>query len=123
MKKLVYGSALATALIISSASFAGFHENTQMRGGFQGPGLTPVSVAEALKMSDDTPVALVGSIEKSLGHEKYLFKDQTGSITIEIDDKDWRGLQVTPQDTIEVIGEIDKDWTSIEVDVDQVRKK
>ena len=30
--------------------------------------------------ADDTPVKLVGKIEKSLGDEKYLFRDSTGSV-------------------------------------------
>ena len=60
------------------------------RGGFTGPGLSVSTVAEANKMSDDQPVVLVGQIQQSLGDEKYLFKDASGTITIEIDDEDWR---------------------------------
>ena len=81
------------------------------------------SVAEALKLNDDTPVVLVGQIEKSLGDEKYLFKDASGSVTVEIDNEDWRGVTVTPKDTIVIQGEIDKDFFKTEIDVDSVALK
>ena len=93
------------------------------RGGFTGPGLSVSTVAEANKMSDDQPVVLVGQIQQSLGDEKYLFKDASGTITIEIDDEDWRGVNVTPEDTIEISGEVDKDLFDIKVDVNTVKLK
>ena len=85
--------------------------------------MEPSTVAQVLTYSDDTPVVVNGQIEKSLGNEKYLFKDSTGSVTIEIDDEDWRGLNVTPKDTITIRGEIDKDLFKTEIDVDSVSLK
>ena len=93
----------------------------QNAGGFQGPGISDSTVAEALKMPDDTPVVLKGKVEKSLGNERYQFNDGTGVIVIEVDNEDWRGLTVTPEDTVEIKGEIEKDMLSApEVDVDTV---
>lgn len=90
-------------------------------GGFVGPSIASTTVAEALKMSDDTPVILKGKIVKSLGGEKYEFSDGTGTIVADIDDKDWRGVTVTPENTVELRGEIDKDiMRAPEVDVDSV---
>ena len=72
-------------------------------------------------MPDDTPVVLKGKVEKSLGNERYQFNDGTGVIVIEVDNEDWRGLTVTPEDTVEIKGEIEKDMLSApEVDVDTV---
>jgi uncharacterized protein (TIGR00156 family) len=34
----------------------------------------------------------------------YLFKDATGEITLDIDDYRWNGLNVTPNDTVEIRG-------------------
>lgn len=113
MNKILYISVLSLAVSFSTAAFAAF----------QGPGLASVSVAEALQMKDDTPVVLNGQIEKSLGNEKYLFKDATGSVTVDIDDEDWRGLDVTPQDVITIKGEVDKEMFSTEIDVDSVELK
>ena len=93
-------------------------------GGFQGPGLPIMTVAEALKVSDDTPVKLEGKIEKSLGDEKYLFKDASGSITIEIDDDDWKGVTATPNDTLVIEGEVDSGmFEATEIDVNTVTLK
>lgn len=93
----------------------------QNAGGFKGPGIADSTVADALKLPDDTPVVLKGKIEKSLGNEKYQFNDGTGVIVVEIDNEDWRGVTVTPENTIEIKGEIDKEMLSApEVDVDMV---
>ena len=123
MNKFITASAFVVALGLSANAFAAGFQGQANMGGFQGPGLEPSSVAEALKLNDDTPVVLVGQIEKSLGDEKYLFKDATGSVTIEIDNDDWRGVNVTPKDTIVIQGEVDKDFFKTEIDVDSVALK
>ena len=121
--KFITASAFVVALGLSTSALASGFTGPQQAGGFQGPGLAPSSVAEALKLNDDTPVVLVGQIEKSLGDEKYLFKDASGSVTVEIDNEDWRGVTVTPKDTIVIQGEIDKDFFKTEIDVDSVALK
>ena len=124
MNKFLSASVLAVTLTLSAGtSMAAGFNGPQNLGGFQGPGLQPSSVSETLKLNDDTPVVLVGQIEKSLGGEKYLFKDASGSVTVEIDNEDWRGVNVTPKDTIVIQGEIDKDFFKTEIDVDSVALK
>ena len=123
MNKFITASAFVVALGLSTSALASGFTGPQQAGGFQGPGLAPSSVAEALKLNDDTPVVLVGQIEKSLGDEKYLFKDASGSVTVEIDNEDWRGVTVTPKDTIVIQGEIDKDFFKTEIEVDSVALK
>ena len=81
-----------------------------------------MSVAEAKELRDDSPVVLVGKITKSLGGEKYLFTDGTETVTIEIDNEDWNGLSVSEKDTV-IRGEVDKGFTSYEIDVDSIAKK
>ncbi|MBR6412106.1 MAG: NirD/YgiW/YdeI family stress tolerance protein [Alphaproteobacteria bacterium] len=82
----------------------------------------PVStVAEALKMRDDTPVILEGKITRRLKKDTYQFTDSTGSITIEIDRKDWNGVDVRPTDTVRIQGEIDKDWLDTTIDVHSIK--
>ena len=113
MNKIIYTSVLALTVAFSSSAFAAF----------QGPESAPVTVAEALQMKDDAQVVINGQIEKSLGDEKYLFKDASGSVTVEIDDEDWRGLDITPQDVVTIKGEVDKDMFSTEIDVDFIELK
>lgn len=116
MKKHMLLTALMAALIsVSAAARPG------SGGGFTGPGGESATVADVLKMRDDTPVTLRGTIEKRLGGEHYLFKDATGTVTVDIDDDKWKGQNVTPDTPIEISGEVDKDWTSLKIDVDSVR--
>lgn len=125
MNKFLAVSALAITL--GYATFAqaqgGFTGKAQPQGGYTGPTIDTASVADAKKLSDDTPVVLVGKISKSLGGEKYLFSDGTDTVTIEIDDDDWRGLSVSEKDTVEIRGEVDKDFLNVEIDVDSISKK
>ena len=94
----------------------------QEGGGFTGPGLPQVSVKEAKKLIDDTPVLLRGHILRFLGDEKYLFSDDTGTVTVEIDDSLWRNLSVSEQDKVEIVGEVDKKFLRVEIDVDSIKK-
>ena len=114
MKKIIMMSAL---LIGASSVFA------QVGGGFAGPSAGVVmTVQQALKKADDTPVILKGHIVNSLGDEKYTFKDATGEIIVEIDNEDWHGLNVTPEDMVEITGDVDKELLKpTKIDVDSIR--
>lgn len=56
------------------------------------------------------------------GGDHYEFRDAFGSIRVEIDQERWLGQTITPADMVELQGEIDKDWTRVELDVKSVRK-
>lgn len=114
---------IASLLVASTSAFAEFVGTTQtQQGGFIGPTISKTTVEKAKTFKDDMPVVLEGNIIEHLGKDKYLFRDKTGDITIEIDHDDWRGVQVSPKDTVTINGEVDKDWMSIEIDVDSVKK-
>lgn len=127
-KMLIIASVLVLSSTVAIAEQVGFTgagsvSATAQKGGYTGPKDTNVmTVAQAKQMRDDTEVVLRGNIIKQLGNEKYLFKDTTGEITIEIDDDDWHGLSVGANDLVEIYGEVDKDWNSVEIDVDSIRK-
>lgn len=96
---------------------------TNGQGGFQGPrhGESLITTVKAAKdASDDDKVVLKGKIKSSLGHEDYIFVDESGEITVEIDDKKWHGRTVTTEDTIVLRGEVDKDWNELTIDVDSL---
>ncbi|PKH23514.1 TIGR00156 family protein [Enterobacterales bacterium CwR94] len=92
------------------------------QGGFQGPAGSKATVAQAKEMKDDSWVTLQGNIVQRVGDEDYTFKDQTGEIRVEIDHKRWNGQTISPNDKVEITGELDKDWNSAEIDVKQIRK-
>ena len=110
------------ALSIASASPAALAAQVTQTGGFKGPGLEPVSVVQAKELRDDTPVTMRGHIIRHLGGEMYMFKDESGEMAVEIDAECWRGQQVGPEDLVEIRGEVDRDFTSLEIDVDQLVK-
>ena len=116
---------VAALLIGSSVAFAQFTGDTAT-GGFKGPSTSQniTSVKDALNAKDDTKVTLEGSIVKHLGGEHYLFKDATGEINIEIDHDDWNGVQVGPEDTVIIYGEVDHHrHKPTDIDVDRIIKK
>lgn len=90
-------------------------------GGFTGPdNLRTVTTAEAATLADDAAVRLQGHLVRSLGDERYEFRDEAGTIVVEIDGEDWRGVEATPETRVELRGEVDKEWNRTEVDVDGV---
>jgi uncharacterized protein (TIGR00156 family) len=90
--------------------------------GFTGPGATDTlkTVASVKSMQDDDKIILEGYLVKEIRSEHYIFKDATGEIEVEIDDEDFRGVKVTPETKVRLVGEVDKDRTSTTVDVDYV---
>jgi len=117
---------------IFTAHAAGFSDQeTQQKasamagsnGGFIGPSGEKTTAKEAKTLSDDTWIILTGKIEKRIGGDNYVFRDGTDSINVEIDDKYWNGQTITPQDTVEIQGKVDKDRNSVEVDVKKITKK
>ena len=98
------------------------YTNPQM-GGYTGPGPVLTTVEQARGMRDDAHVVLRGRIVQHLGGKHYLFRDDTGTINVEIENKRWQGQTVGPDDVVEIYGEVDKDWNELEIDVDRLIKK
>lgn len=92
------------------------------KGGFYGPSDVLVTVEKAKTLPDDAYVVLRGKIERHISKDKYEFRDDTGTIVVEIDRDKWGGLNITPKDTVELRGEVDRELTTLEIDVDRVLK-
>jgi uncharacterized protein (TIGR00156 family) len=91
-------------------------------GGFTGPdAVRLVTVAEAIALPDDSVAKVQGVIVRSLGDEKYEFRDNSGTVTVEIDSDDWRGVEATPDVKLELLVEVDRDFRKVELDVESVR--
>lgn len=120
MKKLVLG--LVLALNLQLAVLAGYTGQNQVPGGYTGEVQSQFTLAKDVKnLRDNQYITLKGYIISKIGNEKYMFKDESGSIQVEIDDKDWMGLNVGASDRVILQGEVDRDWNSVTVDVDSVR--
>ena len=112
----------APVLAAQQGGFSGPSATQTQSGGFQGPNGSSTTVESAKSLRDDTWVTLRGNIVERISDDLYLFKDATGTINVDIDHKRWNGVTVTPQDTVEIQGEVDKDWNSVEIDVKQISK-
>lgn len=127
-KKLL---ALTTALTVavSGAAFAKCDYEDCMKmmhrdmGGFVQSQADISTVKQAMEMPDDAIVTLKGNIEKQVKKDKYIFKDATGEMTVEIDKKVWAGQSVSPSDTVVITGEIDKDFEHRKLDVERLTKE
>lgn len=83
-----------------------------------------VTVKQALTLKDDSKVELKGHVVKALGDEKYEFRDSTGSMTVEIDDKLWHGKKVSAKTPVTLSGEVDIDYKPakhVSIDVDALK--
>ncbi|GKX37912.1 YgiW/YdeI family stress tolerance OB fold protein [Pectobacterium versatile] len=120
-------TALVSAPVFAAQSGGGFvNPETPAVGTHQGGFIDQQSylttVDKAKDLRDDSWVTLSGNIEKRIGDENYLFRDATGTMEVEIDHKRWNGQMVSPTDKVEIQGELDKDFNSVELDVKQIRK-
>ena len=132
MKKIAAMTAIVAlvsmpVLAAEQGGFTGPSSTTQVSstaqaGGFTGPSGEVTTVANAKSLRDDTWVTLRGKITERISDDLYKFQDASGVINVDIDHKRWNGVTVGPQDTVEIQGEVDKDWNSVEIDVKQIRK-
>ena len=93
-----------------------------MAGGFTSKHQSEtISVKEALKLNDDAKVALEGKIKSHIKSDKYEFVDKNGDvIVVEIDNKKWGNVTANEDTLLRIRGEVDKDFTKTEIDVDSV---
>lgn len=106
------------------------HQNDN-QGGFSGPQRVLASVRE-IRAKDLAPpragraVELTGVITESLGSWLYTFKDDTGSIPVDIRRGDWGGLNVTPETRVTLVGEVrarnHRDAPGLHIDVHSLRQ-
>ncbi len=121
MKKILFILLSVVFAGVANAQFSG--TSAPAAGGFEGPGVAQslTTVKEALAAKDDASVILRGKIINSLGDEKYTFQDSTGEVVVEIDDDDWHGVKVTPENTVEIYGEVDKEmFEQTQIDVKSI---
>lgn len=113
--------AILLTLALAAPAYAAF-QGPGSQGGFSGPGsqAAGMTVQQAKNLPDDSRVTLTGCIINQLPRdsEKYTFKDATGEIVVDIDHKYFRGQNVTPQNTVRITGEVDREFgRGVEIDV------
>lgn len=120
MKKILLAFFVLLLSCVGTSVFAaGGYIN---QGGFSGnSNATFTSATNVKNLKNDTYVTLKGTIVSKIGNEKYLFKDNSGTIEVDIDDENWGGIKVGPVDTVIIQGEVDKDWNYVSIDVDTIQ--
>lgn len=113
---------LITGALLAFGAAVAFAEYTGPVAGKVGP--EPLRTVSEIRehAKDDQPVLLTGVLAKKTGKEKYLFKDATGEITVEIDTEDFPAGKVDENTRVEIAGEVDKSaLRAVEVDAKRVR--
>lgn len=97
-----------------------------MAAGFEGPGAGAdagmvTRAADVAEAYDDVPCMLEGHLVEKLPQRKdrYVFRDESGTVVVEIEDETFGHLTVTPQTRIRLMGKVE--WSSKrpnEVEVD-----
>jgi len=122
---------LLAALLTASSGLAlaagytgpGSHHKGAAGGGYTGLGaaVSVTTAAEALKAADDTPAVLTGYITQRLRKDRYEFKDDSGTIQVEIDNDEWPPQPIAETTQVRLYGEVEqKKWGGREIDVDRV---
>lgn len=100
-------------------------ESAPVAAGFEGPGVavTVTRAVDVLGAQDDAPCVLEGHLVEKLPRRKhrYLFEDHSGQVVVEIDNKVFEQLTVTPKDKVRLQGHVD--WNRKrpnEVEVDSI---
>ncbi len=109
---------LAVATALSALSFTTSAIAAGAPTGFNTPDVSTVE-GVSRNAKDDQMVTLRGALVNYLGHERYVFADNTGSIEVELDD-DYDWSYVSKDMPIELTGEVDKDLFSTSIDVKRI---
>lgn len=148
MKKLI---ALSTLLTLSSVAFAqGFNDpndsrtqatdknphamhhgkhfdkqgkNRDFKPPFFDESKAVKNVKDIATAKDKDFVMMEGRITKQVGKNDFIFQDASGEVEIEVSRKAWGKQTITPNDTIEIRGFIDKEWDKTEIEIKQIIKK
>lgn len=78
------------------------------------------NVADASNMPEDTIIYIQGTLTQNLGNEMYIFTDDSGNITVEIDDDLMKGQSFTPNMAVIITASIDKEGNVTSLDAEEV---
>lgn len=140
MKQATFFASRPSRSLLAAAAFAGLMAAGGVHAqGYTGPGaaapaavqqgyagpssLSVITVKELLEHGkDDQKAILRGRIVSSDGGEHYTFDDGTGTIRVEIDNEDFpQGRTIDDKTIVELIGELDRDRSGVEFEVDRIR--
>lgn len=117
VRPVLLGPLFILLLVIACGAVAAF------AAGFEGPGVgaTVTRAVDVLGAQDDAPCVLEGHLVEKLPRRKhrYLFEDHSGQVVVEIENRVFGQLTVTPHDRVRLQGHVDwnrKRPNEVEVD-------
>ena len=112
MKHLIATALLCTLALPAQAAYTGPQDIPQV--------FTTAIEAREFPI-DDHEVKLEGHIVKRIGHDKYLFRDKTSAIRLEIDAPVFPADDFNDKTLIRIYGEVDaKTLDEPQIDVDRI---
>lgn len=97
--------------LAAAAAFASMIALTPVHAQFVGGPSHMTTVKNLLETGkDDQLVTLEGYLVQQVKHEKYIFRDDSGEMLVEIDDEVFQGQRVDPKTKIQIKGELERDF-------------
>ncbi|MBR6355251.1 MAG: NirD/YgiW/YdeI family stress tolerance protein [Alphaproteobacteria bacterium] len=82
----------------------------------------PISqVSDVSNMPDDTTVYIQGYLTQNLGNEMYMFQDNSGTITIEIDDDLLASNAAQPNTLVWIMAEVNQDGQVTSLEAEEIQ--
>ncbi len=115
---------LAESASLSSAAFSDTRHSggSPPYGGFSGPGVSPISVEQARVTFDDSRVIVRGRIVQHVNNDQYVFEDASSSVLVTLPSSVWDGHVITPQNIVELHGELVKTTSYVKIKVAKLVK-
>lgn len=109
----MFGRMRLAVLTVAIAIAALFSEPAAAQ--FRGPSVSgsELTVVAAQSARVGSYVVLTGSVVSHLRDDYFLFRDASGDIRVEIANRVWGGREVTPEDTVRVVGEVDRNRSGV----------
>ncbi len=107
----------------AEAKSGGYSGPTAKGGSYSGPGPAVMTIKDAYNQADDTWVTLQGKLINHVGGKVYTFQDASGTGKVKVDNDAWSGQNIGPNDVLELLVEVDKDWGNVELEVERIIKK
>ena len=93
--------AVSLSLLMTSSAYAGFIGPRDERE-------VASTVQTAVASGNDTTCVLEGNIVRHTEKNRYVFQDKSGTMTVDIPHHVFGQVDVTPQDTVRLTGELGK---------------
>jgi len=82
----------------------------------------PIShVSDVKNMPDDTMVYIQGYLIQNLGNENYTFQDDSGTLTVEIDDDLMGSNMYSPTTLVWIAAEVDKQGDIVSLEAEEIQ--